>query len=345
MSATQLLWRIIASPPAEDVESAIGLDCWICGGTMSRGLPVDDWAGASFTGQNNVALPEATHVCEACIYLMSRTSPVPGRPAKEGKKFGGNFRNYSHLIDEGVEPAYINASKGEKPAILRFLRGPKRGRWVGAIADSGQKHVITRAPVNAPGSRGVVLFDDTLVTLPGPDGWALVDDMIALLTAGATKKDVASGDYTPGAWSRCATRIQAFEERWSGARSGAWFGLALWLSQRDEIEVAERIATETAAKAEKKTRAVKPKAKKEEHGTTGTGQGATADADGRSRARAPSGVPRRARGERGTGALESSANAHEKRVEAGERAGGLGVGHLPPSADPKPVREQLPLFG
>ena len=88
-----------------------------------------------------------------------------------------------------------------------------------------------------------------------------------------------------------------------------------------------------------------PKAKKEEHGTTGTGQGATADADGRSRARAPSGVPRRARGERGTGALESSANAHEKRVEAGERAGGLGVGHLPPSADPKPVREQLPLFG
>ena len=63
MSATQLLWRIIASPPAEDVESAIGLDCWICGGTMSRGLPVDDWAGASFTGtMSRVALPAAVSV-------------------------------------------------------------------------------------------------------------------------------------------------------------------------------------------------------------------------------------------------------------------------------------------
>ncbi len=253
----QMLYDFIAAPPvAEAVTLPVAALCWVCAGTTTRAVAQKDWAGSSYTGQTKVRCPSSAWVCEACVYLHSRITPVPGRPAAPGKKFGGNFRNYSHLFERTPDGAtYENASKGEKPIILAFLRRPKRGLWFGAIADSGQKHVIPWAPVNGPGIAGKVLFDDTTVTLPEAPGFVLVSDMAALLTAGAVKGDspgddtgIATGSYSPVEWSRCPEAIRAFEARWSAARHSAWFRLALWLAQRDEIAVAERL-TRTRAKA------------------------------------------------------------------------------------------------
>lgn len=145
----------------DDCEPNDGL-CWVCAGRMTRGQPVEKWSGSSFTGQNRVRCPDATHVCEACVWVCSRIAPVPGRPAKPGKKFGGNFRNYSHLYERGWRSlpfgddgsqarGYVNASKGEKPLIRTFLSREHAGEWFAAIADSGQKHVIPWAPLNGPG--------------------------------------------------------------------------------------------------------------------------------------------------------------------------------------------------
>jgi hypothetical protein len=212
-------------------------------------MPRSSWNGASFTGQSKVRAPASQWVCEACVWICSRLSPVPGRPPAEGKKLGGNFRNYSHLFEraESGRISYVNASKGEKPVILAFLRRRvKEGLWFAAVADSGQKHVIPWAPINGAGDRGSVLFDDQTVQLPDAAGWSLVDDLRALLTAGATKEEIGDAQYGAGAWTRCRAQIEAFEARWQGHRHGAWFTLALWLAQRDEAAVAERRAREDA---------------------------------------------------------------------------------------------------
>ena len=230
------------------------------------------------TDQNQCRNPDAEFVCEACVYLRSRTSPVPGRlpgpcSACKGVKAdtckkcegtgknsaAGNFRNYSHLFDRDAPIPYVNASKGEKPIILAWLRGVKVGPWFAAIADSGQKQVLPYAPMNAIGSQGRVVFDDALIVLPNEQGLSLVDDMRNLLTVGATKEEIVDASYGAGAWQRCGEHITEFETKWSQRRASGFFGLALWLSQRDENAVQTRIANEkkghneTRKKAGRKT--------------------------------------------------------------------------------------------
>lgn len=193
LSATQLLYACLGSPPVAGL-SKVESSCWVCGAPLSEGVHWRDWSGTNFVGQNRVRAPASEHVCPACVYTCSRTSPVPGRPAKDGKKFGGNFRNYSHLYNAGT---YFNASKAEKPAVLQFLQQTHAGPWFAAITDSGQKHVLPWASVNPPGTRrGRVLFDEQEVALPIPQGagWAIVDGITGLLQAGATKAEVAAGD-------------------------------------------------------------------------------------------------------------------------------------------------------
>ncbi len=242
-SAPQLLWPILAAPERADCEAMAG-PCWLCGAPWGRGQPVRKWSGASFTGQNRVRCITSSHVCEPCVQVCSRVAPVPGRPPKPGKKFGGNFRNYSHLYANGD---YTNASKGEKPAILDWLTRPKQGPWFAAIADSGQKHVLPWVPVNA-GSRiaGRVLFDEAAVELP--QSFSLVGSMAHLLTCGATKEEIARGDYRVQTWLRCQVAVEMFEHAHRHERGGSWWGLALWLAQRDEAAVKERLRAEKEAK-------------------------------------------------------------------------------------------------
>ena len=247
-SGSQLLWPILAPPERDDCAPVPDSPCWLCGAPWPRGQLVSKWSGASFTGQNRVRCPTSTYVCEPCVQVCSRIAPVPGRPPKPGKKFGGNFRNYSHLYEAGD---YVNASKGEKPAVLAFLRRTKSGPWFGAIADSGQKHVLPWVPVN-PGRRGVVLFDEMLVQVP--ESFDLVDAMTSLLTAGATKDEIIRGDYRAQTWIRCRVEVSAFEAQHREERGGAWFGLALWLAQRDEEAVQVRLKKERESKRGKTKR-------------------------------------------------------------------------------------------
>lgn len=229
--------------------------CWLCGGEAARSAALDDWLGDTFTSHNRARAPASDRVCEACVFLCGRLSPVPGRPAKEGKNGAPNYRNFSHLYDAGASPAYLNASKGEKPAILSFLRREKCGAWFAAIADTGQKHVIPFAPVNPAGARsGIALFEEREIIIPSPTSaaWALIDDTIALLTAGATKEEIGRGDYGSRAWQLCGPQVRAYENAHGRNRGCTWFDLSLWLSQRDEAVVGERMEREKIERAEKK---------------------------------------------------------------------------------------------
>lgn len=238
-------------PPARVVTGC----CGICGGDLGgRGIPLDE-AGMTFCNQTNLRAPSSGIVCEPCVFSTRWICP-PGRSAKtkedgsEGR--GPNPSMYGHRWHQRADGSieYGNHSKGDKPALRDFLRAPKSGPWWCTVSDSGKKHTIPWAPLNAAGTRRPrVLFDELLVTV---GDWQLVDDVTALLTAGATKESIERGEYNVGEWERCPEVIQAFEAKWSHERGGGWLMLAVWMGQRDEAIVAERQAREKEDAARKK---------------------------------------------------------------------------------------------
>jgi hypothetical protein len=253
MSSVELLHRHLGAPHVEECEPlSEQARCWLCGGAAVRGRKVAKWVGPAFTSQNRVRNPTSKVICEGCVFICGRLSPVPGRPPAEGKTSGGNWRNYSHWMWEvDGEWKYDNASKGEKHKLRAFLAMSKPGRWWMAIADSGQKHVIPWAPINGNGD-GRVAMDDDVVLVAGI--MRLVDFMSTLLTAGATKDELLSGEWTARAWSLLGERIEAFEEVWAYSRGSKYFGLAVWLAQRDEAAVQARLEEEKRARATKRSR-------------------------------------------------------------------------------------------
>lgn len=233
-SASQLLYWHLGTPPVDGVARVEPGQCWVCGGSAEIGKPWDEWAGSNFVGQNKVSSPESTIVCAACCYLSSRLSPVPGRPPKPGKKLGGNYRNYSHVYDDGAEQKYRNFSKSEKRELATWLRSEHRGRWFAAIAESGQKHVLISTPVNE-GRTGWLLFEETLVFVGrSQDQWRIIDATAELMALGIRKGEIETARYATKSWITHRRSIEAYERLVKGSRGGGLFALSVWLAQEEE---------------------------------------------------------------------------------------------------------------
>lgn len=325
MTASQTLWSRSGAPTVADAVDVPRSFCWVCAGTTTRGVLVERWMGSNFVGQNRVRMPSAQHVCEACVHVMA------GRPPDTA-------RMYSWLVDDrGV----LRLNKGDKPRMREWLRSPKQGPWFAAIADSGKKHVIPWAPVNPAGTRlARVMFEEMEVTIPSDEahGWGLVDSAANLLTAGATKAEISSGVYGVGAWARCEHEIRAFETEHGARRGAAWFELAVWLAQRDEAAVAERMEREKAELAEKKQA---EKKRKEKPSDRRGNERKAAVRDRRSPARDQSGVPADAPRQR---AEALGTNPGQNAVVGQDGVGAGGVGH-PDGAVASVGSAQLNLFG
>ena len=239
ISLSTLIFAASGRPSSPKCEAHDGL-CWLCGADMQLGLVVSEWAGEGFNAYARAqrrADTESTHVCDACTFVSSRVSPVPGRPPKDGKKFGGNFRNYSHgaeLLPNG-EVDYVNASKAETPVLVSFLdRAGSRGPWALALATSGQKHVIPYAPVNAPGAAVVLLaFEDLIVRADKSTLSRLIAVMNEVRRASLCSAEaIASGTYHPKDLARAMPTVVAFEREYSRMRGGGVFEVAAFLTSK-----------------------------------------------------------------------------------------------------------------
>lgn len=250
ITAVQLLFRSahgLANPPIDGCVTHALEPCAMCGGMSSNGMSQSDFIGPSLTDQSLFRSPTSLHVCSACVYVRGSHSPVPGRPPKDGKAFGGRFANYSHFIDES---RYENASKGEKPKIVQWLSSNKSGHWGCVIADSGQKHLLPYAPLNPPGARGLIRFEEQVIQLP--KDMSLIGLVAQMLTLGATKEEIESANYSARAWELCGQSLLDFERDNARLRGSAWFSLALWLAQRDEAIVSERIKRDADDRVKKR---------------------------------------------------------------------------------------------
>jgi hypothetical protein len=273
MTAARDVYRVAGSPPMEGCED-VAAACVVCARNWPRTHAYKRWQGANYTDQNKLmGHGLSDRICEPCVFVHSWVAPPGYPPAEPGKK-GVNLRLFSHLHDER---GYLFANKGNKPLIRDWLRAPKHGAWWAAIADSGQKHVLPWARVNAPRHRGagIVRFEQRDVEI---GDWALVDVMTAALTAGVTKADIETGQYTSRSWQLAEELVRRLEREHGHARGGGWWELALWLSQRDEVASAERMALEKETRDARRTK-------------SGRGQGRSGDVA----ARGARGVPRERR--------------------------------------------------
>lgn len=275
-SPSRAYWIECGKPAVEDEQDApAGALCCLCASALDgRGVRLSD-AGCTFVNQTNMRTPHSSWLCVQCFWSTKWKCP-PGRTNKDKQtgEGGGAAKGLSpamlghrwEVLADGTT-RYGNHTKADKSDLRAWLRAPKAGWWWCTIADSGKKHTIAWAPLNYGSARGArVLFDEQEIEL---GDHALIDDLCALLTAGATKASVERGDYNAGEWERCADAIRAFEDRWGAQRESPWFVLAVWLAQRNEAEVAARLEVEkqerAAKKAAEKTKqkpAAKPKKEK-----------------------------------------------------------------------------------
>lgn len=206
---------------------------------MSRGLAVTNWAGSGFNSYSRAMRRniDATHVCEACVFVCSRITPVPGRPPKEGKKFGGCYRNYSHAAEDlGDRVDYINTTKAETARMVDWIRrAGQRGPWAVAIAVSGQKHVVPTAPVNAPGQDTCqVAVEEIVLRISRRELLELIDAMNRLrASSGCSVDALMTGQYHPKDLARDLEGVRAFESEHERLRGGGVFELAAFLTSKN----------------------------------------------------------------------------------------------------------------
>lgn len=248
MTPTRTLFALAGSP-AQDGCDAATPGCPVCALSCERSMPYARWQGATFTDQDKLrGHGLSDRICEPCVWVHSWVVPPGHAPPEPGKK-GVNLRLFWHAHDER---GYLYGNKGNsdnlapgtlgKRELRDWLRAPKIGAWWCAVADSGQKHVIPWTPTNRGGSQ-VVRLEQRNVAI---GDWSLVDAMTAALTAGVTKGEIESGHYTPRAWQLAEAHVRALQAR--PELNGGWWELALWLSQRDESAVADRMAAEKEAR-------------------------------------------------------------------------------------------------
>lgn len=339
MTPARLLHALAGSPAMPDCARLDApAPCWICARETMRGALVSRWMGANYCDQARARCPSSRWICEACVWCCA-WNPPPRMPRGEGK--GLNLRLFSHLYCErNGEPLYLAANKADKPWIRAWLATPKPAPWFCAIADSGQKHVLPWAPINlAPGVAGVVRFEERDVRIDA-SVLASIDATCALLTAGATKDEIEAGVYRPMTWTRLgAERIRVYErEHAARARGGGAFALVLWLAQRDEDAVAERLETERAAKVAAKE--AERGRGKQRSGAEAVG-GDRAGAPGRVRARGAPGLSRVG----GVGADALDADRAAPPSQRADDSDGGRVGQRRRAAPPPAGGKQGSLFG
>lgn len=224
-----------AGRPGVDAATRSDGTCWMCGARHVRACTVREWMPPTFLGAPRVACPSSATICEACVWICSRTSPVPGRPPAAGKKLGGNFRNYSHMVEfDGEQVIYGNASKADNEAIVTFLRRPKAGAWWCAIAESGQKHVIPWARRNGPGAAGSVAYEELAVPLTSEYQWQMFDAIEGLLARKIPRGAILDGRWTVELIRKHGEAIGQFDNAWQHERGGAWFRLACQIARNHD---------------------------------------------------------------------------------------------------------------
>jgi len=122
--ATSLLAKCVGDSP-----------CFYCGNPADVPLKLS----SSYVDWWVIAQPESNMICRGCEWMLNEKREIKGKDKLQ------KTRNYSWLVEAEKQTPYTKANKADIAAILL---DPPQPPWAFAIAESGQKHLLFRTPVN-----------------------------------------------------------------------------------------------------------------------------------------------------------------------------------------------------
>lgn len=202
--------------------------CWLCGGPAYAPVKVEKWVKPTFTNYDAARGDWNAGVCEACVWCTrfksTELADVLGREKPQ------NMTTYSHFVVGGK---WYALSKGQKAEIKRLLLSDKGLPELAAIANSGQKHIIHLAQLNAPGGHaGYVQLEQETLHIRQSDLVWLLESVETLYRSGFNKTSIQSGVYTFYPDSDLAL-WRDIEPQLAAWRGSGVFDLACWLAQKE----------------------------------------------------------------------------------------------------------------
>jgi hypothetical protein len=237
VTVARLLWADAGQPAPKKKTSPTGPQgarCYLCGDQVERAVHTTDAFGPGFTDQAMASCPSSSWVCCACVWLM-------------GEKPPNTFRLWSVVYREDRPAALSNpkavyphgphthcTSKSDVTEIVDVLLDPPEGRWVCAVADSGQIHILPWSTTNVGSGEWTVRHERLAVTATPADFALVLYHASALLAAGFIREDLEVLDPHPGklakhgigAWREHAEPLK----QW---RRGGLFALVLSLTRKE----------------------------------------------------------------------------------------------------------------
>lgn len=124
ISSSTYVHRLCGAPAVDGCTPIAHATCWHCASTMDRGMPVLEWMGANFVGQNRVRAAHSHHICESCVFFAPIRTYVC-RTSRNGVMLG--LRR-----DESKSRRIVWATRGECYAVRDgSLRCLPIGDWTG----------------------------------------------------------------------------------------------------------------------------------------------------------------------------------------------------------------------
>lgn len=109
--------------------------CFYCSAPAREPLKLS----STFVDWWSVAQPESRHICDGCLISIDEKIPIKGKDKLQ------KTRGYSWLVELEKRTPY---TKAHKEIIYCHLLNPPKPPWAFAIAESGQKHLLYRTPIN-----------------------------------------------------------------------------------------------------------------------------------------------------------------------------------------------------
>lgn len=200
--------------------------CRVCG-QMGVGQAFDAWVRPTFTDWDK--LQPGNILCDGCAFWFEEQSEELARRTSKDKP--QRMRNYSHFVVAGT---WTPLSKGDKARMREILLSPPFPE-LAAVAESGQKHIVFRAPRNpADVLAGWVQFEEQAVWVEPPELGRLLD-LVEDLYLGFSKSEIGSGSYAQHRIQRFGLEAwHELEAQIRPERGRSLLALALFLAQKRE---------------------------------------------------------------------------------------------------------------
>lgn len=206
--------------------------CFFCGIDCDESFRVKDHVKNTFTNFDEVICPGSKFVCGCCVESMSglaTTTDIDGE-TREGR--AGAPRMYSWVMTDGFKTAF---NKKRLDYARASIISPPKPPFVIVLADSGQKQLIFRAPVNHERETFCVMLEDKRIEVRMNEIGSYITR--ATMAAAAIGKKALSNPNTVGCYI-AAVEFWGTEkhlEDWIEIHTTPMGQLAAWLCKgRDD---------------------------------------------------------------------------------------------------------------